>query len=187
MMKWVGGTIAGVFLGFACIIIFILFKSGSFKSVHIEQGTRGPFVAVYKNRLGAYHESSTTLFEVEKALKDKDFICLYTFGYYIDDPNSTEAERLRSELGCLFEDKFKHQLEEIVKNANSDLNIKYIDAKNYVVGTFDGSPALVSFKVYPKMKKWADENRYSLKPQVLEIYEVKSSDKVKTSVLFEIL
>ena len=186
-MKWVGATIAGVFLGFVFLIVFILFKSGMFKPVIVEQGSRGPFIAVYQNRLGPYHLGSSTLFDVEQTLKKQDFICRHTFGIYIDDPNDTEAERLRSELGCLFDEKYKDQLAQITSDPSLKLNLKYIDMKNYVIGSFEGSPALVSFKVYPKMKEWAEQNRYTLKPQVLEIYEVKSSNKVKTSVLFEVL
>ena len=185
-MKWVGGTIAGVFLGFLFIILFVLFKSGSFKSVEIEKAAIGPFVAIYKTRLGPYHESSTTLYEIENLLKDKQLLCIQSFGLYLDDPNETEADRLRSELGCLFSEKYKDQLELLASDPSLGLSTKYLDTKNYIVGTFEGSPALVSLKVYPKINKWAEQNRYNLKKEVLEIYEVKSSDKVKTSVLFEI-
>jgi effector-binding domain-containing protein len=186
-MKWLGGTIAGVFLGFFFIIMFVMYKSGSFKSVSIEKASVGPYVAVYKNRLGAYHESSATLIQIEELLKENNFLCIQSFGLYIDDPNQVDAERLRSELGCLFDEKFKTPLEKLISEKNLDLNIKYLDTKNYVVGTFEGSPALVSLKVYPKIKEWAQQQRYTLKTEALEIYEIKTSDKVKTSVLFEIL
>lgn len=186
-MKWLGGTIAGVFLGFFFIIGFVMFKSGSFKSVNVEKASVGPYIAVYKDRLGAYHESSATLFEVEGLLKENNFLCVQSFGFYLDDPNQTDAERLRSELGCLFDEKFKTPLEKLIAEKNFNLKIKYLDTKNYIVGTFEGSPALVSLKVYPKIKEWAEQQRYNLKTEALEIYEIKSSDKVKTSVLFEIL
>ncbi len=186
-MKWFGGTIAGIFLGFFFIILFVMFKSGSFKSVLIKKASVGPYIAVYKSRLGAYHESSKTLFEVEKLLKDNDFLCIQSFGLYIDDPNQTEVARLRSDLGCLFDEKFRAPLEKVISEKNLDLKIKYLDARNYIIGSFEGSPALVSLKVYPKIKAWANHERYTLKPEVLEIYEIKTSDKVKTSVLFEIL
>jgi AraC family transcriptional regulator len=185
-MKWLGGTIAGVFLGFLFIILFILFKSGSFKTVEVQKASIGPFMAIYKTRLGPYHESSKTLYEVEDILKDKQLLCVQSFGIYLDDPDNTDADRLRSELGCLFTEKFKDQLELIAADQSLGLSTKYLDTKNYIIGTFEGSPALVSLKVYPKIKKWAKQNRYNLKKEVLEIYEVKSSDKVKTSVLFEI-
>lgn len=183
-MKWVGGTIAGVFLGFFFIVIFIFYKSGSFKKVEIEKASVGPFIAIYKERLGPYHESSKTLIEVEDILKANQLLCVKSFGIYIDDPNNTDAERLRSELGCLFAEKYKDQLQQIATTSN--LNIKYLDKKNYIIGKFEGSPALVSLKVYPKLKDWAETQRYKTKPEILEIYEVKSSDQVKTSVLFEI-
>lgn len=185
-MKWFGGTIAGIFLGFIFIIVFVMFKSGSFKNVDIQLSHYGPYIAIYKNRLGAYHESSKTLFEVEDLLKKQNVLCTITFGLYLDDPNETDAERLRSELGCIFSEKFKDQLTEIVNDQSLGLNIKYLDEKKYIAGIFEGSPALVSLKVYPKIKKWAIKNRYSLKSEVLELYEVKSSDKVKTTVLFEL-
>ncbi len=185
-MKWFGGTVAGIFLGFIFIILFVMFRSGSFKNVDVQLSHYGPYIAVYKNRLGAYHESSKTLYDVEDILKKKEVLCVTTFGLYLDDPNDTEAERLRSELGCLFSEKFKDQLNEIVSDQTLGLSLKYLDEKKYIAGIFEGSPALVSLKVYPKIKKWAIKNRYSIKPEVLELYEVKSSEKVKTTVLFEL-
>ncbi len=185
-MKWFGGTIAGIFLGFIFVILFVMFRSGSFKKVEIIKSNYGPFVAIYKNRLGPYHESSDTLFEVEKILKKNQILCVTSFGIYLDDPNETVADRLRSELGCLFSDKYKDQLKTLAEDPSLNLSLKYIDEKNYISGIFEGSPALVSLKVYPKIKKWALQNRYNLKTEAFEIYEVKSASKVKTSVLFEI-
>lgn len=186
-MKWLGGTIAGVFLGFFLIIMYVMFKSGSFKPVTVEKAIVGPYMAIYQTRLGPYHESSDTLFKVEKILRENNLICVQSFGYYLDDPNKVDAIRLRSELGCLFDEKFRGELETLASNEKLNLNVKYLDAKNYIMGTFEGSPALVSLKVYPKIKTWADQQRHQLKPEALEIYEIKTADKVKTSVLFEIL
>ncbi len=186
-MKWVGGTIAGVFLGLFLMVGYIFFKSGSFKKVVVSKVSAGPFIAMYQFRLGPYHESAETLFKVEKILKKFDLLCSRSFGLYLDNPNEVDEPRLRSELGCLFDQKYKKQLENAVTESKADLKIKFIDSKNYIVGVFEGSPALVSLKVYPKLKQWAKENRYKLKQEVLEIYEVKSSTKVKTSVFFEII
>lgn len=195
IMKWFGGTIAGIFLGFIFVILFIMIQSGSFKKVDLKLANYGPYIAIYKTRLGAYHESSKTLFEVEEILKKNNILCVITFGLYLDDPNDTEADRLRSELGCLFSEKYKDQLQTFIEtnpnsenpNANLGLKLKYINEKEYISGAFEGSPALVTLKVYPKIKNWAKKNRYNLKPEVLELYEVKSSDKVKTTVLFELI
>lgn len=184
-MKWLGGTLAGVFLGFFILIVVVLYRSGTFLPVDIEKVTLQPQVAIYNSKLGPYHESSETLFKVEKILKDDNILCVKTFGLYIDDPDKTDADRLRSELGCLFGEEMKNSLTEIAEK--NDLDVKYLDTKTYISGKFRGSPALVYLKVYPKLRKWAEENRFKFKDEVFETYEIKSKDKVLTTVYLEIL
>ena len=188
MKKWIFGAFLGVFLGFLLLAGFVFFRTGAYKPVDIFQKKMGPYLVIYKERVGPYHKGAQTLGFVEDQVKKSGRVCKLSFGKYLDNPNEVDHSRLRSHVGCLFEgQEFSFLNKQFQKNLHSkNLKWEILDQKEYLGGKFLGSPALVGFKVYPKLIKWAQRHRLNLSPHSLEIYQIFSKTSAKTLVLFEI-
>lgn len=169
--------IALVVLTVAGLIAALLFRLGSFKEATITEDTRGPYMLVFKNHVGAYHKITPVIEEVEKWAKENGEKCRYSFGEFMDDPDKVDEDRLRSIGGCVVEKAWDFTLP-------AGFGFREYPSRPYVVGTFDGAPSIVSFKVYPKAKEYLEAHSYKLSAPVLEIYEVISPEKVNTTVLF---
>lgn len=187
-MKWIAGTLGGVFLGFAILMAVIAFRSGMLlpTEVAFHPEPLGPYNTLYKEVVGPYHEVASHIIEIEDFVKSKGVICIRTFGQYLDDPQSVDHERLRSHVGCLFDPA--EDLSFVINSQEyKDKNLRNgrIEMPSYIEGRFEGSPAMVAFKVYPKIFKFAEQKQLNIAEQTaLEIYEVKSNSKVLTRVIF---
>lgn len=190
-MKWFAGTLGGFFLGLIGLCVFILIYTGYFKPVEILIATAqplGPYKTLYVEVVGPYHEIGKPLSVVENFAKDQGLPCPRTFGRYLDDPKNIDHDRLRSEVGCLFD--AATDLKPLTDTkAFKDLNYKTsnLNIESYIMGIFKGSPALVAFKVYPKILSEAGDKRLKLAEQAVEIYEVHGDKDVTTKVVFEVL
>jgi effector-binding domain-containing protein len=166
---------------FFAIIIFVFYLMnylGSFKPVIINQKKAGPFQVIYKTHIGPYHKIVPVIEEVEKWAKEHGFDCKLSFGEYLDDPKATEEVRLRSNGGC-FVDHFPNQMPEGFQS-------KTIPEKDYVTAVFEGSPGIGPMKVYPKVYKYAEEQRIPLEETVMEVYEIHSQESMTTTYYFPI-
>lgn len=190
-MKWFSGTVAGFFLGIIGLITFIAFRAGMHLPVQVDVFTDqvfGPYQILYKEVVGPYHEVASHIIEIEEFAKDQGSVCARTFGYYLDDPNGVDHNRLRSHVGCLFDAHVDLSgLQQTEEFQNKKYQVEDFKFNSYIMGTFDGSPALGAIKIYPKMLKEAAAQRLHINNKAFEVYEVKSSTKVRTRVVFEIL
>ncbi|MCO5113724.1 MAG: hypothetical protein M9899_06075 [Bdellovibrionaceae bacterium] len=190
-MKWFSGTVAGFFLGIIGLLVFIAFRAGFHLPVQVDVFTDtpfGPHKIIFKEVVGPYHEVAPHITEVEEFAKAHGIICARTFGYYLDNPSGVDHHRLRSHVGCLLESAT--DLTHLTQNPefeSHNYKVDEIKFNSYIMGAFDGSPALGAIKIYPKILKTALENHLILNDKAFEIYEVKSSSKVRTLVIFEIL
>jgi hypothetical protein len=50
--------------------------------------------------------------------------------------------------------------------------------------SFDGSPAISPFKVYPAAEDWFAQNRKKISPGILEIYDLKARGQLTTHYYF---
>jgi len=171
MIKW---FFLFLFGGIATVAISLYFKLGAYKKVQVEVKEQPPIQVLYKKHFGPYHKISPIIEQVEAWAAKNDVECFTSFGLYIDDPKETDADRLRSEGGCIIKNPIpKAQLP-------LDFEQKTIPAKKYIVATFTGSPAIGPFVVYPKANEWAIENRFKLLTPTIETYKIKNQQVVTT-------
>lgn len=177
------GKALGITFGLILIFAGIAFyRTGIYKDVTISSGHQGPFVLVYKLHKGPYHKIIPVIEEVEKHFADLDTPCPLAFGRYLHDPNTVEHDRLESHGGCAFP-TMTEALDKLVKE--SGFTSEVLDKKEYVVATFEGSPSVGPFRVYPKVTQWLEKYGYKHKPPVIEIYQTTGEDAVTTRYLFD--
>ncbi len=176
MVKKIFGTISIILISLA-IVLFI--RTGSFKSATIEKASIPKYQIYFKKHIGPYHKIIKSLNEVEEAMKNLNFKCSKTFGYFLSDPEVVDHEKLVSLTGCIYE---THEAPQLLVPPDG-IETDFIGGEeNCYKGTFTGSPSLTAFKVYPKLKEAALKDKKPLNTAALEIYEVTGRDSVTTSV-----
>jgi AraC family transcriptional regulator len=165
--------VIGIVIAFAISLMNYL---GVFKSVEFNEELRGPYQIISKEHVGPYHKIVPVIQEVESWAKENGFSCTQSFGVYLNNPDATEEARLRSYGGCLVD----HQ------PANLPEGFKYsiIPEKKYLVGKFEGSPAIGPMKVYSKAEKMLPGRTVPFDKGVMEIYIIKSEKEMTTFYLF---
>lgn len=175
MLKWLALFIA---VGIVAFAIYLYSYLGVSEPVEITKGEAGPFVMLYQEHRGPYHLIGEKIAAVEKWALAQNLGCSRTFGEYLDDPESSDEDRLRSQGGCLLPTPPQVPLPEGFK-------VKEIPLKNYVIARYKGSPAISPFTVYPKVKTYVYDNRIKIAAGAIEIYEIHGA-RVTTQYLFEI-
>jgi AraC family transcriptional regulator len=170
--------LVAVILAVLTLGIWLSYYLGGFKSVVLAEGTRGPFIMVYKDHTGSYHTTVQAIEAVEAWAKEQNVDCTESFGEYIDDANRVEEARLRSRGGCLVKD--------IPASLPEDLKVREVPARKYVLATFEGSPGIGPLKVYPKAESYMQERKMVLDGAVIEIYVIHSEKAMTTNYLFPI-
>lgn len=157
---------------------YLLSYVGAFRPVVISEKEAGPFLMIYKDHVGPYHKIVPVIEEVEKWVQSQGQDCKWSFGEYLDNPETTEEPRLRSRGGCLvtsisnpLPDSFKSQT---------------IPKKNYVTAVFEGSAGIGPLKVYPQVFKYFEEKRLARAESVLEIYEIHGAQSMTTTYYFSV-
>jgi hypothetical protein len=169
-------------------IVFIFIASlairlGVFKPVVFDTHDYGPLTLIYKNHVGPYHKLNSTITEIEAWTKAQGISCDKTFGEYLDDPKAVEQERLKSNGGCLVDAASIQQLTpEILK----DYKTKTIDRRQYLRGTFSGSPAIGPYKVYMKAASLSEKKGFLFDGPTIEVYKVTGQDSMDTEYLFPV-
>jgi AraC family transcriptional regulator len=164
------------------MIAFVYYRTGYYKDVIITSGEQGPYILVYKVHKGPYHKIAPIIDEVEAYFKKNNLPCPLAFGRYLHDPNLVEHDRLESHGGCLFS-MMDEKLDLLLKQ--TDYKVEPLEKKDYLVATFDGSPSIGPFKVYPKVKSWLNKYNYKQVGPVIEVYQTTGQDEVVTRYLFE--
>ena len=164
------------------IIIFVTYLMnylGAFKPVIISEQVAGPFLMIYKDHTGPYHKIVPVIEEVEKWAKENGFDCRLSFGEYLDNPKESEEARLRSHGGCL--------VQQIPANLPQEIKSQSLPESKYLKAVFEGSPGIGPMKVYPKVIKYALEQKLQVKEAVIEVYEIHSGNSMTTTYYFEVL
>ncbi len=169
----------GVILFIVSMIGWASFKLGFLKDIAFIEQDRGAIQVVYLEHIGPYHKILDSLEKVEAwALKNK-VDCHQSIGHFIDDPDVTEHERLRSHVGCVVDKDYTE--------LPSDFKFKIIPASKYFVAEFLGSPAIGPMKVYGKAKKQFYDRQLTPPDDVIEIYDRIDDKTMKTIYLFRIV
>lgn len=168
-----------VIFAMASFAVFLSNYLGAFKGVEISRAMQGPYKTVYLEHVGPYHKSSKVMERVEKFMKTQGVTCGRTFGEYLDDPRTVEEARLRSKVGCL--------VETVPAELPEDFRSGEIEARNYVVAVFTGSPGIGPLKVYPRVNDFMLKENLKQSGAVIEIYEIHSiteKNAMTTTYLF---
>ncbi len=152
-------------------IIFIYY--GGFNKVTCRIEKQGGEKLVYKQMTGNYAKSAKLMDEIYYSLINDYAIETYKgFGIYYDNPKEVEKSKLRSEIGCIIEDKDSSKLTQITEG----LSIKTFPEREYIVAEFPSKGKLsILFgimKVYPAIEKFVEKNGYKKEGTVMEIYDV---------------
>ncbi|MEK6155321.1 GyrI-like domain-containing protein [Flavobacteriaceae bacterium 3-367] len=162
--------IIGVIL--ALIIVAFTYYRG-FTSVNCRVDTQGGETLVFKEMIGDYAKSKKLSDEVYYALLNEYKIETFKgFGIYYDNPKEVEKSKLRSEIGCIVEQKDNSKVSQI----QGAFKIRTYPEKSYIVAEFPFkgrmSVILGVMKVYPAMDKFVKEKGYNEKGAIMEIYDV---------------
>jgi len=179
MLKYAFGSFI---MALAFIAGFILWRTGYFKEVSISSASKGPMVLVYREHFGPYHKIPPVIEGVEKTLSAMGAPCDLAFGRYLDDPNTVDHDRLRSQGGCILSQIPESQKEAWAK---SDLLTLALPKKEYILATFNGSPSIGPLKVYPKVESWMEKYGYKMAGPAIELYKTLPDNTVLTTYLFE--
>lgn len=152
-------------------ILFIYY--GGFNKVSCRIETQGGEKLVYKQMTGDYANSAKLMDEIYHSLLNDYNIETYKgFGIYYDNPKEVEKSKLRSEIGCIVEDKDSSKLTQITEG----LSIKTFPERKYIVAEFPSKGKLsILFglmKVYPAIEKFVEENGCLKEGPIMEIYDV---------------
>jgi hypothetical protein len=172
-------TIFAVLLGLVAFVTYLVVYVGAFQPVKISEGEAAPFRLLYKEHVGAYHKIVPVIQEVETWAKMHDIDCTHSFGLYLNDPRSTEEERLRSWGGCWIE-------KDPVEALPSDLKLGSWEAPFFVKAIFEGSPGIGPMKVYPKAEEYIAEKNLKRREGVLEVYVVHGPKEMTTTYYFPV-
>ncbi len=161
------------------IILYTIWNIGLLLPVTVEQTQTPTLYLVYESHTGPYHELMPIFEKIEKALSNKKISCSKTFGLYFDNPDQVEADRLKSEIGCIVDKPVTEEL--------GELQFKELPPFQALKGSFGGAPWLTAFKVYSTLQKESYQRNVILEPTpVLEIYEP-NEHGFKTEVYFRIV
>ena len=169
------GFLTGVAVIVIGTIIFLVFHLGFFKEVTIREDVRGPYHVLFQQHRGPYYKISDVIMNVEAEAKKLNLDCQQAFGEFFDNPKEVDEDRLRSRGGCISMAPYP----KIPIGHETDT----IPEQKYVVATFDGSPSIGPWKVYPKVQAYIEENRLHSSEQAIEIYTPKDGS-LETTYLF---
>lgn len=158
----------------ALILLFIIFLSynGLFTKIIVEEKNLGPYNVVYGNHIGDYSQ----IFKVQMVIYDfllneHKIKTERGIGIFYDNPKKVKNDLLKSEAGCILEEKdfkkipeiqLKHKTKIILKN-------KYVIAEFPIKNTL--SFFLGAMKVYPVLNEYISMKKYK-ETYAIEIYDM---------------
>ena len=172
IFAFVGVTIIG-------LIMALLVYLGAFKSVSLSLSEAGPIRLVSKHHVGPYHKIVPTIEEVEDWAAKNGETCQTSFGEYLDDPDTTDEDRLKSNVGCLVTGDWS-------KSLPHGFDYREIPRRQYVIAEFEGAPSIGPFKVYPKAKEFIASSGLLTSGSVIELYERQKFQGLRTKYHFPV-
>jgi len=153
-------------------VSFFLYYIGFFGELTFSEKEMGPYKLVYLDHKGDYSKSGDIQMMVYKTLIESYKVKTSRgFGIYFDNPKKVEVEYLRSQVGCILEEKDFNQIGAIQKK----FKVKDFPKTKSVVTQFPYKNKLSilagMFKVYPRLEEEIKEKGYSPGP-VMEIYDM---------------
>ena len=159
---------------------------GGFAAPQISISAPGGETLIYEKIEGDYRQSGAIMDRIYYSLLNEDQIETYKgFGIYYDNPQKVGVNELRSEAGCILEEKDLERLPELQKK----YLVRTFPATKYLVTEFpykNNLSALFSLiKVYPALNKFALENGFSEDSAVMEIYDIPNQKIIYRKAIVE--
>ncbi|MDD5457395.1 MAG: GyrI-like domain-containing protein [Candidatus Margulisbacteria bacterium] len=159
-------------------VLFILYflvlaYHGMFGKVKVTEKQMGPFTIVYESYTGDYKNTGKIFMKVYKDLEKVGIKTINSIGIYYDNPDLVAKDKLRSDLGCVLEEKDLAKAEEL----KTKFKVMVIEKKDAVVAEFPlKSPLsfmLAPIKAYPVLEKYLQDK--NLQPvRMYEFYDMKN-------------
>ena len=162
------------------LIVWLVAHLGGFKSVSLEVKEVGPMRLVFQHHSGAYHKIEPVIEAVETWAHANSEACKQSFGEYIDNPDTTDEDRLNSNGGCIVAGDWS------AKTLPKDFSYREIPKRQFVVASFEGAPSIGPIKVYPKVEKFIEDQGLKADGPVIETYETESERAVTTRYYFPV-
>jgi AraC family transcriptional regulator len=175
MKKFIIGLLSTI----AAFVLGVYLYLGGYRSVEISKAELGPHRFVYRLHVGAYHQIVPVIEDVEKWAKENGEPCRFSFGEFLNDPNTVAEDRLHSHAGCVVDKEWMSGLPESFRYREEPQRL-------YVQATFEGAPSIGPLKVYPRARKFLEGQGLVEEGPVIEIYEILPDNKVRTQYLFPV-
>lgn len=148
---------------------------GGFYKVKFQVAEQGGETLIYEEMVGDYQQSPVVMDRIYSSLLNNEKIETFKgFGIYYDNPQKVEKSKLRSEVGCILEDRDISKINDLKQK----YKIKTYPKGQYIIAEFPykGKLSVVVgvMKVYPEMNKFIKEKGYSEQGAVMEIYDTPS-------------
>ncbi len=140
-----------VFIILALVLWGALAYFGVFSSVEVKKEQKGAYYLAYKTHIGDYQNAGNLMSEIYDDLKNKrNIFGAKGFGMYYDNPQTTDANSLRSVVGCIVPFANVEQLKGEYKVIEFPASESFVTSFPYR-GKFSFAMAVV--KVYPKLNE----------------------------------
>jgi DNA gyrase inhibitor GyrI len=115
-------------------IVFGLYYFGIVQEIKINEQEVGPFKVVYETHIGDYSEVGVIQEKIYSSLVSDGINTTKSFGIYYDNPDNTDKDKLRSEIGVIIESgdyskitglKGKYNVKDISKTKNVVIDFPY--------------------------------------------------------------
>ena len=143
---------------------------GIFNNMKVEERMTGPYTYVYEQYVGDYKNTGSVFDKLYKSLQSDGIKTVRAIGIYYDDPMSVPKELLRSDCGCVLEEKDYPALPKLLEK----YTVKTLPAKERVAVSFPIRNPLSYFigsmKAYPVLMKYISEKGYKV-VNAIEFYD----------------
>lgn len=176
-----------VLLGIVILLSYVAYHVGYFKNVKVESVGANSFILIGLPHLGPYHRVIEKIKLVEQEMMLLPAGCQYSFGLYLDDPRNTEQERLKSFGGCIVANPsdLPSLMAAIKEKGLTTIETRVWSYDQAVKATFEGSPGIGPFKVYPAVEAYRQGKQLVSETKgVLEVYEIFADQKMVTDYYF---
>ncbi|HBN04244.1 MAG TPA: hypothetical protein DD434_00440 [Bacteroidales bacterium] len=150
---------------------------GGFNKLNFKIEKAGGETIVYKQLVGDYSKSGEIMESISDELQnDHGLKITQNIGIYYDNPEDTDKDKLRADVGCVIKTHDQNKLDELQKN----YSLKQIPEKEYLITKipYKGYFSIIIgiFKVYPAMEKYLDKNNLSDDGPITEIYDKQNKE-----------
>lgn len=164
-------------------LIGFLGYMGVFNSVQITEQEMGPYTIVYEPFSGDYSLTGPLFTQIFNTLKKEGIQTTTGLGIYYDNPREVPKKKLRSDCGCVIQEKDYKKIQMLTEK---NFKIKTIERKLCLVTAFpiknNLSYMVAPIKGYPAMMKYMTAKNFRMNGLSYEIYDMKAK---KIYLVFE--